>query len=177
LSGVRPGQRLGLFGFGASAHLILQLARHQGCEVSVFTRAQSHRELATQLGAVWVGGAADIPPYPLDAAIIFAPAGSLVPHALRRLRKGATLALAGITMSPIPQMDYSLLYDERVVRSVANSTRQDVRDFLSAAAEMMSSPAPLQTEVQVFDLEQANQALQALKESQIKGAGVLRISR
>jgi alcohol dehydrogenase, propanol-preferring len=177
LSGVRPGQRLGLFGFGASAHLILQLARHQGCEVSVFTRAQSHRELATQLGAVWVGGAADIPPYPLDAAIIFAPAGSLVPHALRRLRKGATLALAGITMSPIPQMDYSLLYDERVVRSVANSTRQDVRDFLSAAAEMMSSPSPLQTEVQVFDLEQANQALQALKESQIKGAGVLRISR
>jgi propanol-preferring alcohol dehydrogenase len=177
LSGVRPGQRLGLFGFGASAHLILQLARHQGCEVSVFTRAQSHRELATQLGAVWVGGAADIPPYPLDAAIIFAPAGSLVPHALRRLRKGATLALAGITMSPIPQMDYSLLYDERVVRSVANSTRQDVRDFLAAAAEMMSSPAPLQTEVQVFDLEQANQALQALKESRIKGAGVLRISR
>jgi alcohol dehydrogenase, propanol-preferring len=177
LSGVRSGQRLGLFGFGASAHLILQLARHQGCEVNVFTRAQSHRELAAQLGAAWIGGAADIPPHPLDAAIIFAPAGSLVPHALRRLRKGATLALAGITMSPLPQMDYSLLYDERVVRSVANSTRQDVRDFLALAAEMMTSPAPLQSEVQVFELEQANQALQALKESQIKGAGVLRVSR
>jgi propanol-preferring alcohol dehydrogenase len=176
LSGVRSGQRLGLFGFGASAHLILQLARHQGCEVSVFTRAKSHRELAARLGASWVGGAGDIPPHQLDAAIIFAPAGPLVPHALRRLRKGATLALAGITMSPVPQMDYSLLYDERVIRSVANSTRQDVRDFLSVAAEMMTSPSPLQSEVQVFDLEQANQALQALKESQIKGAGVLRVN-
>jgi propanol-preferring alcohol dehydrogenase len=175
LSGIRPGERLGLFGFGSSAHLVLQLARHQGCEVYVFTRAQSHRDLALRLGAAWAGPAAeeqpDNPPADLDAAIIFAPAGSLVPLALRRLRKGGTLALAGITMSAIPQMDYSLLYGERVIRSIANSTRQDVRDFLSLAAEV-----PLQTEIQVFSLEQANQALQALRRSEVKAAAVLRIA-
>ena len=170
LSGIRPGERLGLYGFGASAHLVLQLARHQGCEVYVFTRAQSHRDLAVKLGAAWVGAAEDIAPQQLDAAIIFAPAGALVPHALRALRKGGTLALAGITMSAIPQMDYSLLYQERVLRSVANSTRQDCRELLQVAADV-----PLQTEIEVFPLEQANQALQALKRSEIKGAGVLRI--
>jgi len=170
LSGIRPGERLGLFGFGASAHLVLQLARHQGCEVSVFTRAQSHRDLARDLGAAWVGSAEDEPPSQLHAGIIFAPAGFLVPLALRHLRKAGTLALAGITMSPIPQMDYGLLYHERIVRSVANSTRQDVRDFLALAAEV-----PLNTEIQMFDLAQANQALQSLKKSAIHGAAVLRI--
>jgi propanol-preferring alcohol dehydrogenase len=170
LSGIRPGERLGLYGFGASAHLVLQLAHHQGCEVYIFTRAQSHRELAVKLGAAWVGAAEDTAPQQLDAAIIFAPAGALVPHALRALRKGGTLALAGITMSAIPQMDYSLLYQERVIRSVANSTRQDCREFLELAAEV-----PLRTEIQIFPLEQANQALQALKKSEIRGAGVLRI--
>ena len=169
LSGIRPDECLGLYGFGASAHLVLQLARHQGCEVYVYTRTQSHRELAVQLGAAWVGTAEDIGPCPLDAAIIFAPAGALVPKVLRALRKGGTLALAGITMSAIPQMDYSLLYHERVVRSVANSTREDCREFLELAAEV-----PLRTEIQTFPLDQANQALQALKESEIKGAGVLR---
>lgn len=172
LSGIRTGERLGLYGFGGSAHLVLQLARHQGCEVYVFTRAETHRELAKQLGAAWVGAAEDTPPHQLDASIIFAPAGGLVPHALRVLRKAGTLALAGITMSAIPQMDYSLLYQEKVIRSVANSTRQDAREFLEVAAEV-----PLKTEVEVFDLADANEALLRLKESRIKGAGVLRIAR
>ena len=170
LSGIRPGERLGLYGFGASAHLVLQLAQHQGCEVYVFTRAAAHRELARQQGAVWVGAAEDRPPRQLDAAIIFAPAGGLVPQALRTLRKAGTLALAGITMSAIPQMDYSLLYHEKVMRSVANSTRQDARDFLELAAEV-----PLKTEVEIFDLAQANDALLRLKQSRIKGAAVLRV--
>lgn len=170
LSNIRPGERLGLYGFGASAHLVLQLARYQGCEVYVFTRAPSHRDLAKRLGAAWVGGAEENPPGPLDAAIIFAPAGALVPLALRHLRKAGTLALAGITMSAIPRMDYSLMYQERMVRSVANSTRKDCREFLELAAA-----AQLKTEVQVFELEQANQALEELKHSQIQGAGVLSV--
>jgi alcohol dehydrogenase, propanol-preferring len=170
LTGVTAGQRLALYGFGASAHLVLQLARHEGCEVYVFTRTPIHREFAQRLGAAWVGSAEDAPPHQVDAAIIFAPAGALVPQALRVLRKAGTLALAGITMSSIPSMDYSLLYHERVIRSVANSTRQDAREFLQLAAEV-----PLETEVELFDLEQANQALQALKKSEIKGAAVLRI--
>jgi propanol-preferring alcohol dehydrogenase len=170
LSGIRPSQRLGLYGFGASAHLVLQFARHQGCEVYVFTRAPIHRELAQRLGAAWIGSAEDTPPHQLDASIIFAPAGALVPLALRVLRKAGTLTLAGITMSVIPSLDYSLLYQERVIRSVANSTRQDAREFLELAAQV-----PLQTEVEVFKLEQANQALQALKKSEIKAAGVLKV--
>ena len=170
LSGVGRGRRLGLYGFGASAHLVLQLARHLGCEVCVFTRAASHRDLAASLGAAWVGTAEAATPLSLDAAIIFAPAGNLIPHALRALRKAGTLVLAGITMSAIPQMDYALIYHERTIRSVANSTRQDAREFLDLAAEV-----PLQTEIQGFDLDQANLALQMLKNSEIKGAGVLRI--
>jgi propanol-preferring alcohol dehydrogenase len=170
LSGIGPGERLGLYGFGASAHLVLQLAHHQGCEVYVFTRAQAHRDLAVKLGAAWVGAAEDRAPQQVDAGIIFAPAGALVPRALRALRKGGTLALAGITMSAIPQMDYSLLYQERVIRSVANSTRVDCREFLDLAAEV-----PLRAEIEVFGLDRANEALQALKKSEINGAGVLRI--
>ncbi len=175
LSGAHRGLRLGLYGFGASAHLVLQLARHEGCEVYVFTRTPAHRELAKKLGAAWVGDAQDTPPAELDSAIIFAPAGSLVPQALRVLRKGGTLALAGITMSPIPQLDYSLLYHERIIRSVANSTRKDCREFLDLAAQMTTGKIPLHSEIQLFDLDQANQALQALKKSQIKAAAVLRI--
>ena len=171
LTAVRPGENLGLYGFGASAHLVIQLARHQKCNVFVFTRNEAHRALARELGAAWTGRAEDTPPEPLHAAIIFAPAGSLVPQALRVLRKTGSLALAGITMSQIPALDYSLLYHERVVRSVANSTRQDAREFLALAADV-----PLKTEVQIFDLSQANQALQALKKSEIRGAGVLRVS-
>jgi propanol-preferring alcohol dehydrogenase len=170
LSNVQSGERLGLYGFGASAHIVLQLARHMNCEVYVFTRSSAHRELALNLGAVWAGAAQDTPPAPLDSAIIFAPAGPLVPEALRVLRKGGTAALAGITMSPIPEMDYSLIYHERILRSVANSTRQDARDLLRLAAEI-----PVRTEVQIFSISEANQALQALKHSQIRGAGVLKI--
>ena len=168
LSNLQPGERLGLYGFGASAHIVIQLARHWQCEVCVFTRTESHRQLARQLGALWTGAAGEPPPAPLDAAIIFAPAGKLVPDALRALRKGGTLALAGITMSSLPEMEYHLLYQERILRSVANSTREDARSLLRLAAEI-----PVRTEIETFQLPEANHALQNLKSSRIHGAGVL----
>jgi len=168
LSRIVPGERLGLFGFGASAHLVLQFAKHLGCEVWVFTRSESHRKLARQLGAAWVGGAGETAPGQLDAAIVFAPAGAIVPEALRLLRKGGTVALAGITMTAIPEMDYSLLYQERSIRSVANCTRQDGRDFLDLAAD-----ADLHPSVRTYPLARANEALADLKHSRIEGAGVL----
>ncbi len=171
LSGIEPGGRLGLYGFGASAHLAIQVAVHWGCEVYVFSRGADHRELARRLGAVWTGTAQERPPAELDAAVIFAPAGWLVPLALGHLRRGGTLALAGITMSSIPEMDYALLYGERVVRSVANSTRQDGREFLNLAATI-----PVKVAYQTFPLTRANQALQLLKKGGINGAGVLVIS-
>jgi len=172
LSGVARSDRLGLYGFGASAHIVLQFARHLGNEVYVFTRAEGHRELARRLGAAWVGDAREQPPALLDAAIIFAPAGALVPEALRVTRKGGTVALAGITMSAIPPLDYALLYHERGLRTVANSTRQDAREFLELAAAV-----PVRTEVQCFALAEANEALVALKHSRIAGAGVLQVAR
>jgi propanol-preferring alcohol dehydrogenase len=171
LSGASKSDRLGLYGFGASAHVVLQIARHMGCEVYVFTRAAAHKELATRLGAVWVGDAKDRPPHELDAAIVFAPAGPVVLDALQALRRGGTVALAGITMTPIPEMDYSLIYGERVVRSVANSTRQDARELLELAAKV-----PVHTAVTLYPLEEANQALADMKHSRIEGAGVLRIA-
>ncbi|MEW6233510.1 MAG: zinc-binding dehydrogenase, partial [Chloroflexota bacterium] len=171
LSEVPRGGRLGLYGFGASAHIAIQVALHWGCQVYVFTRSQEHRGLARQFGATWAGGAEEEPPSRLDSAIIFAPAGSLVPEALRVLRKGGTLALAGIHMSPLPGMEYRLLYGERTVRSVANSTRLDALELLKLAAEI-----PIQAEVQVFPLEDANRALQLLKQGKIRGAGVLKVS-
>jgi propanol-preferring alcohol dehydrogenase len=168
LAGAQEAQRLGLYGFGAAAHIAIQVARHWGCQVFVFTRTESHRRHAEELGAAWTGRAEEDAPAPLDAAVIFAPAGELVPEALRALDKGGTLALAGIHMSPIPTMDYGLLYQERVVRSVANSTTADVRDLLRVAAE-----APVTTQTTVFPLEQANEALRRVKESAIDGAAVL----
>jgi len=171
LSGAKKSDRLGLYGFGASAHIVLQIARHMGCEVYVFTRAAAHRELATRLGAGWVGDGKDRPPHELDAAIVFAPAGPIMLDALRALSKGGTVALAGITMTPIPQMDYSLIYGERIVRSVANSTRQDARELLELAAEV-----PVRTAVTLYPLEEANRALADMKHSRIEGAGVLRVS-
>jgi len=171
LSRVKPGQRLGLYGFGASAHLVLQLARFQGCEVYVFTRGAGHRKVAEDLGAAWTGSGEDSPPHPLDASIIFAPAGSLVPLALRVLRKGGVLALAGITMSPIPALNYELLYHERVVCSVANSTRGDCREFLRQAAEI-----PIRPRIQLYPLADANRALQDLKHSRLEAAAVLETS-
>lgn len=171
LSEIKPGECLGLYGFGGSAHIAIQVAVHWGCEVFVFTRSEAHRALALQLGARWAGRIEDDPPGRLDSVVIFAPVGSLVREALRVLRKGGTIAIAGITMSPIPELDYALLYQERTVRSVANSTRQDVRDLLCLAVEI-----PIRTEVHTFPLEEANHALQLLKQSRISGVGVLTIS-
>jgi len=170
LSEVRPGERLGLYGFGASAHVTIQVARHWDCEVYVFTRSEEHRQHAKELGAVWVGGAEDDPGVPIDSEIIFAPAGRLIPEALRVLRKGGTLALAGIYMDSIPQMPYDLIYGERTVRSVANSTREDAQELLRLSAEI-----PIHTEVEVFPLAEVNQVLQRLKRSEIRGAAVLEI--
>lgn len=169
LSEIQPGQRLGLYGFGGSAHVTIQVARHWGCQVYVFTRSQGHRRLARELGAVWVGGAEDTPPARMHSSILFAPAGVLVPQALDSLERGGTLALAGLTMTPIPELDYDrLLYWERTVRSVANFSRQDAAELLQLAEQI-----PIQTTVQVFPLEAANEALLALKRSEISGAGVL----
>jgi propanol-preferring alcohol dehydrogenase len=170
LSGISRGGRLGLYGFGAAAHVAIQVARHWGAEVYACTRDARHQKLALELGAVWAGGAIDDPPTKLDSAIIFAPAGEIVPAALKALRKGATLALGGIHMSNIPPLDYNLLYQERVVRSVANNTRQDGHDFLRIAAEI-----PIQTAIEVFPLREANRALNFLKNDAIRGAAVLKI--
>ena len=168
LSGIERGGRLGIYGFGAAAHLAIQVARHWGIDVYVCTRDERHRKLASEMGARWVGQAAAQPPEKLDAAIIFAPAGELVHAALKALDKGGTLALGGIHMSTIPPLDYSLLYHERVVRSVANNTRADGRDFLKVAAEI-----PIRPQVEVFPLSEANRALDTLKNDAIRGAGVL----
>src|SRR5262249_5526913 len=130
----RPSENLGLYGFGASAHIVIQLARHQRNNVFVFTRGESHQAHARELGAAWTGRAEDTPPEQLHAAIIFAPAGSLVREALRVVRKSGTLALAGITMSQIPALDYELLYHEKIIRSVANATRQDAPRISSTSS-------------------------------------------
>jgi propanol-preferring alcohol dehydrogenase len=168
LSEVLPGQRLGLYGFGASAHVTIQVARHWGCKVYVFTRSEDHRQHARDLGAVWVGGARDDPPAQMDSSITFAPAGWIVPEALRVLRKGGTLAINAIHMSPIPEMDYSFIYGERTVRSVANLTRQDAEQLLQLAAEI-----PIHTDVELYPLEEANRVLQRLKRAEVRGAAVL----
>lgn len=168
LSGIQPGQRLGLYGFGASAHLAIQVAVYWGCEVYVFTRGAEHRRLARELGAAWVGGAEEAIDTPLDASVIFAPAGWIVPLALNHLRPGGTAAINAIHMSPIPEMPYQTIYGERVLRSVANFTRADALDFLQLTAEI-----PVRTEVELFPLEQANDVLGRLKHSEIRGAAVL----
>ena len=171
LSDVRPGDRLGLYGFGASAHVAIQIARHWACRIFVFTRSTQHQELAEKLGAEWVGRAEGTPPEKLDAAVVFAPAGDLVPEVLRVLDRGGTVSLAGIYMSPIPSFPYEILYGERTVRSVSNSTRQDAVDLLRIAGEI-----PIRTEVESFELIEANQALAALKRSEIDGAAVLSVA-
>lgn len=171
-SQVKPGQRLGLYGFGASAHITIQIARHWGCSVYVCSLREEHRALARQLGAEWVGEAADMPPETLHSAILFAPAGELVPPALQALEKGGTLALAGIYMTPIPSLDYTRdLFQERTLQSVTANTRQDGLDLLKEAAEI-----PIKTHTVPFQLEEANFALQQLKNGTIQGAGVLHIA-
>jgi alcohol dehydrogenase, propanol-preferring len=171
LSGIKQGGKLGFYGFGAAAHVAIQVALHWNVEVYAMTRDVRHQKLAMELGAKWAGGTFDQPPVKLDAAIVFAPAGEIVPAALKALRKGGTLTLGGIHMSPIPSFDYDLLYEERVIRSVANNTRRDGHDFLRVAAEI-----PIRTHVQIFPLNEANRALNALKNDAIPGAAVLKIS-
>jgi propanol-preferring alcohol dehydrogenase len=172
LSGVKPGQRLGMYGFGASAHVTIQVARHWGCSVYVCSLREEHRALARELGAVWVGGAAEAPPDKLHGAIVFAPAGEIVIPALRALDRGGTVALAGIHMTPIPAIDYDRdLFGERVIRSVTANTKQDGVELLEHAAAI-----PIRTHTQRFTLEEANQALQALKGGTVKGAAVLTIT-
>jgi len=168
LSEIKPGQRLGLYGFGNSAHVVIQVAVKMDCRVHVFTRSLRHQKLAEELGAAWVGTAEEASLESLDAAIIFAPAGALVPQALRALDKGGTLALAGITMSRIPEFDYSLIYGERTMRSVANTTRGDAAELLRVAAEI-----PIRTVVETFPLEEANTVLRMMKESALQAGAAL----
>lgn len=170
LSDLKEGERLGIYGFGASGHIVMQIARHWNAKVYVFTRGVEHQKVARKLGAVWTGRAEETPPKPIDRAIIFAPIGALVPEALRVMSKGGTVAHAGIYSTPIPQMDYALLYHERTVRSVANSTRKDVVEFLQLASEI-----PVRTEFEVFPLREANRALLMMKESKLKASAVLEI--
>jgi propanol-preferring alcohol dehydrogenase len=165
------GARLGLYGFGAAGHVAIQIARARGADVYVCTRdREKHQALAEELGAVWTGGTIDKPPVALDAGIIFAPAGEIVPAALSHLDKGGTLVLGGIHMSPIPELEYELLYRERALCSVANNTREDGQAFLREAADV-----PVRTHVETFVLEDANIALDRLQHDGIRGAAVLTV--
>jgi len=168
VAGVQPGDRLGLFGFGASAHLAIQVARHWDCEVGVVTRGRAHRALAEDLGACWTGGLDGAPPWPFDRAIVFAPAGDVVTSALRSVRPGGTVAVNAVTLDRIPPMPYGILYGERVLRTVSNLTRDDARGFLTIAAEIC-----VRVEAEVFPLEAANDALLRLKRRELQAAAVL----
>ncbi len=173
LSGIEPGGVLGLYGFGASAHVAIQVAIHWGCEVLVFSRTEAHRKHAMELGASWAGTSKQMPPKKTDASIVFAPAGGIVPDALRVLDKGGTVALAGITMTEIPALDYERhLYHEKVLRSVTASTREDGRELIRLAAQI-----PIRTKTTLFKLEEVNEALWLIKESRISGAGVLDVQQ
>jgi alcohol dehydrogenase, propanol-preferring len=169
---VGEAKRIGFYGFGAAAHLLIQVARHQGREIYAFTRPgdDSSRKFARELGAVWTGSSEDTPPIPLDAAIIFAPVGSLVPTALRAVAKGGIVVCAGIHMSDIPSFPYSTLWGERTVCSVANLTRRDGEEFLSLAPQV-----PVRTEVHPYPLEKANEALDDLRHGRFTGAAVITI--
>ncbi|MGB9906597.1 MAG: zinc-dependent alcohol dehydrogenase family protein [Candidatus Saccharicenans sp.] len=171
LSRIKPGEKLGLYGFGASAHVTIQVATHWKCRVYVFSRSPNHRKQALELGACWAGKPDELPPDKLDSAIVFAPAGEVARLALRAVDRGGTVALAGIYLSPIPELDYGReLYHEKCLKSVANATRQDGAEFLKIAAEV-----PVRTEVSVYPLAEANRALYDIKHSLINGAAVLRI--
>ncbi|MCL7964990.1 MAG: zinc-dependent alcohol dehydrogenase family protein [marine benthic group bacterium] len=171
-SGVGPGGRLLLYGFGSSAHVVLQLARERGCTVDVVTRGESHRTLARRMGAEWVGGEGEIPPNRADGAIIFAPAGEIVPDALRAIRPGGTVACAGIHMTPVPEMEYEpCLFHEKTLTSVEANTREDGRGLLAEAASV-----PVAARVTEFALAEANEALIRLKRDGIDGSAVLRVS-
>jgi alcohol dehydrogenase, propanol-preferring len=166
---LQPGSKLALYGFGSSAHVVIQIALHRGCEVLVVTRGENHRKLALQMGATWVGENASELPAKVDSAIIFAPAGELVPPALESLNKGGTLALAGIYMTPIPQMNYQRhVFYERDIHSVTCNTREDGRELLAEAAAI-----PIRPHTASYPLADANRALQDLKHDRISGSGVL----
>jgi propanol-preferring alcohol dehydrogenase len=171
VSGIEPGQRLGLFGFGASAFLAFQVARHWGCRVFVSTRSQSEQKIALDLGAEWAGPYDERVPERLDAAITFAPAGAVAVTALKALDRGATLVINAIHLDEVPAFSYDHLWWERNVRSVANFTRADAHDFLELAATV-----PIRTSVQLYDLQDANRALQDLKAGHVRGAAVLRMA-
>jgi propanol-preferring alcohol dehydrogenase len=172
LSGIQPGGRLGLFGFGSSAHLAIQVAMYWGCQVYAYSRSQAERRRAVELGAVWAGGYGDKAPEPLDAAITFAPAGSVVVDALRALAPAGTVAVNAIHLDHMPEFDYDLLWRERSIRSVANFTRADAREFLALAAEI-----PVEAQTEVFDLADANHALERLADGRIGGSAVLAVRR
>jgi propanol-preferring alcohol dehydrogenase len=174
LAATGDAPRLGLYGFGAAAHLVAQVARSRGRRVFAFTRAgdEAAQQFARELGAEWAGASDALPPEPLDAAIIFAPAGALVPIALRAVAKGGTVVCAGIHMSDIPTFPYDLLWGERVVRSVANLTRRDGEEFLALAPRV-----PVRTTIEPYPLERANEALERLRAGRVRGAAVLKIGR
>jgi propanol-preferring alcohol dehydrogenase len=164
--------RLGIYGFGAAAHIVTQIAVFEGKSVYAFTKPGDGdtKEFARELGAIWTGDSTEMPPEELDAAIIFAPVGSLVPAALKAISKGGAVVCAGIHMSDIPTFPYRILWEERAVRSVANLTRKDGEELLAIAPRV-----PVKTEIQVFSLAQANEALNLLRQGQIRGAGVLQV--
>ncbi len=173
LSGIKPGQTLGLFGFGSSAHIVIQLAKYQGCYVFVFTRGAEHRRLARELGADWTGAPEENAPRKVDCAVDFTPVGETIPLALNTLEKGGRLVIAVIRKNTlVPPMDYAqLLWNEKEIKSVANITRRDVEEFLPLAAKI-----PIISKVQEFNLNQANEALLSLKQGNVRAAAVLRIS-
>ena len=167
-SGIEPGGKLGLYGFGASALLTIQVARHRGCRVFVATRSARERERASELGAEWTGDYGEKPPEPLDAAITFAPSGDVVRAALRALDRGGTVAINAIHLDRLPELPYEELWWERRIASVANFTRDDAREFLDLAARI-----PIRTTVDSYPLEQANVALERLRSGEVRGAAVL----
>ena len=167
---IQPGQRLGIYGFGASAHVTIQIARHWGCDVYVFTRGENHQKHAEELGARWTGPTQNNPGEEMDASIVFAPVGWLLIEALKRVRKAGTVASAGIHMTPIPEFPYDHIYGERTVTTAANATYEDGVELLNLAREI-----PIKTEVECFGLADANETLRDLKDSRFRGAAVLRI--
>ncbi len=169
-AGVVPSATVGLYGFGGSAHLALQVLRHWNCRVFVMSRGGIHRDLARELGADWIGDASDAPPAKLDAAILFAPAGDLVPPILAALRRGGVLAIAGIHLTQIPPLDYDTLFDEREIRSVTANTRADGEEFLAIAGAI-----PIESSTVGMRLEDANRALNMLKHDELRGAAVLHV--
>ena len=170
VAGVSDGETVGLFGFGASAHLAIQVLRHMRCTVLVFTRGREHQDLARRLGASWAGQAEDGPEGRCDRAITFAPSGAVIPLALRALRRGGTLAINAVHMDSLPPLDYSLIYWEKRIATVANATRQDAREFTRLAARI-----PLHVSTQVYLLEDANRALSDLKQGRVQGEAVLEV--